>query len=45
MRQSIRPHNKNQRGHVKWNKVMESCSKNTNCLQVNLFFVDLKRGL
>ena len=28
-------HNKNQPGHNKWNRIMEGCSKNENCLQVS----------
>lgn len=29
-------HNRNQRGHFKWNKIMQLCSKNENCLQCTL---------
>lgn len=27
--------NRNQPGHVKWNRIMELCAKNENCLQVS----------
>lgn len=29
-------HNRNQPGHVKWNRIMEMCAKNENCLQCTL---------